>query len=191
MKYAITLSLSCFLLSGCATDLGQQREPSQTNAGLGPVVVATAATQKHCPSSAPGEACLVTWQQARQICEEQGGHLPTAREYVAHVRALGTLVLETAEVGAGSPPAGYYLVASVNPDGSRDAFYMNHQGYRRPETDRENYLFWTASRPPQHLQYAHVYYNEWGGGGGKPEEHLLERRNAFQCVEPGRLSGAR
>lgn len=182
MKNILSLSLSLLFLAGCASASGAQRAPSQEAPKLGPLVVSAADTKDLCPDAAEGEACLVTWQEALQACEARGGHLPTARDYVAHVSALGTVVLEGAGVN-GMPPPGFYLVDSVNPDGSRDAFYMNHQNYRRPADQVGNHLFWTASRPPLHPQYAHVYYDEWGGGGGKPEEHRLEVRNAFQCVE--------
>ncbi|MGZ3770823.1 MAG: hypothetical protein ACXVCP_15130 [Bdellovibrio sp.] len=59
---------------------------------------------------------------------------------------------------------------------------MNHNGYVRPIDEVGNHLLWTSSIPPKYSQYAHVYYDQWGGGGGDPKDHLLNHQNAVQCI---------
>lgn len=79
-------------------------------------------------------------------------------------------------------PKNFYLVDSINPDGSRDTFYMNHDGYRKPVGEDGKALLWTSSTPPLHAEYAHVCYEAWGGGGGDPKDHLKTAHNSVRCV---------
>ncbi len=154
--------MTVLILSGCAT---AARIPAERPAlKWGPIE--------------PGE---VTWDQAMAICKERGDRLPTARDYVNVLLSQGILVLEKSEV-QGNAPEGYYPVDSVHEDGSTDFFYMNHEGYRRPQRLEKFHRLWTASMPPQFRMAAHVFYDQWGGGGGKKEEHLKNFKNSFQCV---------
>ena len=146
------------------------------------IVKRDATTKKFCPESKEGQVCLMTWLEAMAYCQNQGAHLPTAREYANLLKPRGTEILE-AEKMSGTAPEGFYLVDSHNPDGSRDTFYMSHKNYRRPVDEKGNHLLWTASIPPLHPQYAHVYYDEWGGGGGNPKDHMLGHRNAVRCAK--------
>ncbi|MGE4133340.1 MAG: hypothetical protein AB7F86_16980 [Bdellovibrionales bacterium] len=145
------------------------------------IVVKSKDTANYCPEVNEGQTCMATWQQAMDYCQSQGFHLPTAREYARVVAFLGTKILEPSDV-KGDPPKGYYLVDSRNPDGSLDRFYMNHSEFK-PLPEMTKARLWTSSIPPQHPQFAHVLYMEWGGGGGDPKEHKLDYRNAFQCVQ--------
>jgi hypothetical protein len=164
-------------LSACASTT---RDPGSSGSRFGEVVRRDSSNASLC-ASGEGDTCRMTWDQASAYCTAQGGHLPTAREYARLLAPRGSRILELAEV-TGTVPPGYYLVASVNPNGERDDFYMNHEEYRRPEGEKENLLLWTASVPPTHPQYAHVYYNEWGGGGGDPRHHRKDYPNSVQCV---------
>jgi len=175
------LFVAALILSSCAVMMN--REPTQADTPVwGEVVKSGKEGARFCPQTPKGSACLMNWADAMKFCESQNAHLPTAREYVNLLMPLGVKVLEKEEV-EGAPPAGYYLVDSRNPDGSLDGFYMNHSEYRRPLGETENYLLWTSSIPPSHPKYAHVYYTEWGGGGGDPKDHLLTHKNAIRCVK--------
>lgn len=135
------------------------------------------------PRLTPIAAELATWQEAVDACKRQGTRLPTARDYVDILQAQGITVLEHDEV-IGDPPKGYYVVDSRNEDGALDAFFMNHEGYQRSPALKKFHLLWTASTPPGHPEYAHVFYDEWGGGGGDPRDHKKTVRNSYQCVDP-------
>lgn len=150
-------------------------------AGFSEIISKTVASAKYCPKVKAGDVCLMNWEQAILFCKSRKSHLPTAREYAELIEPRGTQVLETSDV-VGAAPAGFYLVDSKNPDGSLDKFYMNHSRYKRPASETKSHLLWTASIPPEYPQYAHVYYDEWGGGGGNRQDHLLNQRNAVQCV---------
>jgi hypothetical protein len=168
------------VVSACAVSQTGMRHPDQAKK-IGAVVRKTATTASYCPEASAGAACLMNWKSALTYCEALGGHLPTAREYANSLLPLGTKILETNQV-SGSPPDGYYEVECSNPKGAYDSFYMDHSGYQRPASDKENFLFWTSSVPPKHPEFAHVYYNEWGGGGGHPQDHRKDRLNAVQCM---------
>lgn len=167
MKKTVYVVLCQFLLFGCAATIQERRLSSTPK--FTEIVQGTSGD------------LLLTWQEALEHCKSRNSHLPTAREYANLLRPLGTKILEASEV-TGTPPAGYYLVDCKNPDGSLDKFYMNHSGYKRPEGETVNHLLWTSSIPPQHPEFAHVYYDEWGGGGGNPMDHKHSHPNAFQCV---------
>ncbi len=185
-----TATLFGLLASGCASlqenaqslnqhaDQRQARDPAQA-AVMSSVIVQGEVKTSICEGSST--SCLATWSDAVAFCKSQGGHLPTAREYAAALKPAGTKTIDTIQANV-APPAPYYLVDCVNEDGSKDSFYMNHSEYHKPAGQIENHLFWTASSPPGHLDYAHVYYDEWGGGGGNPVDHLKSHFNSFQCI---------
>lgn len=134
------------------------------------------------PARKNGEYWLMDWQSAMDYCRDQGGHLPTAREYTQWLKQYGVVTLEAHEVKNGVPK-GFDAVDCRNPDGTEEILYVNSKGYTFPPESKRKLLFWTSSAPIKHAQFAHVYYEEWGGGGGKPEEHHKEKyRNAVMCV---------
>lgn len=163
---------------GCATSK-KAEEPKA--AVFTEIVKKDAKSAKFCPKSKEGQTCLMTWLEGMSYCQSQGQHLPTAREYIMLLLPRGTQILEMNQVN-GKAPADFYLVDSTNPDGKRDTFYMNHKNYKKPADEKGGNLLWTSSVPPQHPKYAHVYYDEWGGGGGNPKDHILSHRNAVRCV---------
>ena len=178
-----TLAASCSSLPKSETAASDRtRHPAQAEViQIDPIVLKSSKTSNLCPDEPNGSACRTTWQKAVNYCKSIQGHLPTAREYADVLRASGTKTLERVDV-SGAPPAGYYGVDCKNEDGSSDFFYMNHSEYVRPATQNGNHLLWTASTPPGHAEYAHVYYDEWGGGGGNPADHLKSKLNSFQCA---------
>lgn len=152
---------------------------------LTPVIRKDAASARFCPESINGAPCLMDWATAMNYCASIGGHVPTSREDVCLLPARGTVAVEASEKPMAQP--GYYLVESRNPDGSFDRFLMNHSAYQRPANETEDHAIWTASIPPALPAYAHVFYDQWGGGGLHPafphgEDHLLTHKNAVQCV---------
>jgi hypothetical protein len=178
-----TLLLSMLFYVGCASSQkNRNRRPnSQSTILLSEIIKKSSNSASYCPATNDGDICLMTWSQAVLFCKGQNAHLPTAREYAESLLSRGTLILEMSEV-SDVIPKDFYLVDCLNPEGVLDAFYMNHRNYKRPLKDSGDHLLWTASIPPQHPQYAHVYYDQWGGGGGNPEDHLLTSLNAVQCV---------
>ena len=156
---------------------------SASAATLSQVVRKTSDNAAVCASVAMDEACLMTWADAQSYCSSQGGHVPTAREIGELLPQRGSITLEVTDV-KGAAPAGFYLVEGFNPGGAKDAFYLNHSGYKRlASDDQENYMIWTATTPPGYEQYAHVYYNSFGGGGGEKEDHLKTHPNNVMCVK--------
>lgn len=134
------------------------------------------------PAMKDGKPWLMDWESAMQYCKDMGGHLPTAREYTQWLKKYGVKTLEAHEVKAGADATGYDPVDCKNPDGTEEVLYVNSKGYTFPPHSKRKLLFWTSSVPFKHPQFAHVYYEEWGGGGGKPEEHRKSYLNAVMCV---------
>ncbi len=178
---SIYLLLPFFLACSSVSVPEATKVTKVAEAKLSAIVLKSSSTAGLCPASQIGEPCLVTYKQALSHCRAQASHLPTAREYADWLQTRGVQVLEKKEVN-GSAPKDFYLVDCKNEDGTLDGFYLNHTQYQRPANLVRNHLLWTSSSPPGHLEYAHVYYDEWGGGGGNPQDHLKTRRNAFQCA---------
>lgn len=154
---------------------------------LGPIAKREASTKSYCPQAKTGEICLMTWQDAIRYCRSTARRLPTSRDFACLLPGRGTVVMEAEKMPKPVLP-NYYLVDSINPDGSTDSFYMNHQGFKRDPSEKEDHSLWTASCPPNHPGYAHVYFDKWGGGGFDPkfptgEDHKYSHLNSVQCVQ--------
>lgn len=160
-------------------------------------IVTSAEAKNFCDEVDASDACLVPWDKAVAYCREHNSHLPSASEYAEFLTQFGIRVLSIEEFnGAGGvtelKPAeiaglprkdGFYKVAcEPSSDGRDESFYMNDYNYVRPIELNGNHRIWTASSPPGHSEAAHVVYDEWGGGGGKPVEHLKSAYNAFRCA---------
>ena len=178
MMYFLTLALAMTACTGMPVH--------RSTASVGPMTDVARKDQSNsqfCPTAKLGEVCQMKWTDAIAYCLSQKSHLPTARELAELLPARGSKTLEKKDV-TGPAPAGYYLVEGVNPGGKQDAFYLNHSGYKRlPEDDQHDYLIWTATTPPGYDDYAHVYYNSFGGGGGEKEDHNKSHPNAVMCVK--------
>jgi len=196
MKIIVIAFLFVFFASGCA-HVGS-REPAASHdknfcsylppkETLGNIVRKNDASAKYCPQISVGHVCLMSWSDAMRFCQTQGLHLPTSRDFACLLPQRGTVTLEFGDMPTPILP-GYYLVDSQNPGGVDDRFYMNHDAYKRPSTEKEDHSIWTASLPPDHPGFAHVYFDKWGGGGLDPkyptgEDHRLTHLNSVQCVE--------
>ena len=193
--FALTVTSVC--TAACSHLATPSRAPAQVSSpspAIGPIVQRSSVKSSICSvGAADTDSCQATWFDAIQFCKTQGAHLPTAREYANVLKSAGTVTLEKNQV-TGAAPSGYYLVDSINEDGTSDGFYMNHQAYKHPTPSivahspgqmaeqTAWHLLWTASTPPGHSDYAHVLYDQWGGGGGDPADHLKSRKNSFQCA---------
>ena len=151
MKLILIFIATSPLLFGCAASPGnfgkaetQARSRADDSFVLTEIVRNDQLSRSLCGDVNPGEICRATWAESVQFCKDQGMHLPTAREYAELLRSQGTRTIEIAEVPDGKAPAEYYLVDCENEDGTKDAFYMNHSEYRRPESLVGNHLLWTA-----------------------------------------------
>lgn len=201
MKASVLMvGILCHALLACATGSTKKSEARQPNNQLElSEIVTTAEAGKYCEGVGAGGACLVSWNKASRYCEDRGSHLPTATEYVRYLTQFGIQFLSVEEFNAtpgllelkpteivGVPRKdGFYRVACAkNADGSDPTFYMNDFHYRRPAGLPGNHKIWTATSPPGYEQAAHVVYDEWGGGGGLPAEHMKSAKNAFRCA-PG------
>lgn len=149
------------------------------------IVRLDANSAKYCPDVKDGEICKMTQQDAAKYCKEQGGHLPSTREFAAAMNPKA--ILENNYVDRelkGIPPAGYYKVASQDDNGKVDTFYFNNDVVARKLTGLvSKYSFWTSSIVLQKTSYAHVFYGPLGGGGGPAEEHARSFKHAVLIVK--------
>lgn len=61
-----------------------------------------------------------------------GTHLPTAREFAEFSVSQGANPILESLPGV-PPPPNYWSVRALNPDGTRDDFYFNAEGYKIPD----------------------------------------------------------
>lgn len=183
------LMVASVTLAACSHLSQTSLAPAQASISpsmMGPIVQRGTVKSSICSVGiADTDSCQATWLDAVQFCKSQNAHLPTAREYANLLKSSGTVTLEKNQV-TGTAPPGFYLVDCNDEGGTSDGFYLNHEGYTRPRDSIANHLpwhlLWTASTPPGHPEYAHVLYDQWGGGGGDPADHLKTHKNSFQCV---------
>lgn len=168
--------------SGCSDD----DERRDTGDFFSSTVRKDSSSEALCPSANDGDVCYMTQPQAEQYCMERDSLLPVARTFGEYSAAKGAKgILEVAEVEAlpnGEPPDGYARIDSIDPGGVLDSLYFSHEGYDPGSDGLEEDLFWTASLVASNTDYAHVFYGEWGGGGGEPDEHKLDYLNAVRCL---------
>lgn len=176
----VSLCTSCSI---APTTSDIERKPSSL-LDFGEVVRINSRNKEICAPGENGEPCLANWSDAIAHCKSRQSHVPAAKEFAAHLKKFGVLVRQ--QFGSSDPlPKGFYLVSSINEDGSSDQLLLNHDNYQRPENENQNLKFWTSSSVPGHTEYAHVVYQALGGGGGDPKEHKkATNQHAFQCL-PG------
>jgi|GEM_PF-6608364 len=152
---------------------------SSAQAALSGIVVKSTGNQTFCEKAELGQPCRMNFYQAKIYCESIDATLPTVRELATWSISHGAKgILETAKTVV---PEGYYLVASVYDDGTKDEFYFSHEGYQSPSAEFSKEMFWTLSTAAQNKNYAHVFYGAFGGGGGRPEEHHKNYLNSVLC----------
>lgn len=147
-------------------------------------IAKTKFSERYCPNSADFQVCKMNYMQAKEFCQTYYLSLPTVRDFadwsISH-GAKGILSKEQQQLG--QIPKDYYLVASIYDDGTSDSFYFSHEGFSKPADVPEDESYWTASTAAQNKDYAHVFYSAFGGGGGKPEEHIKTYKNSVICLE--------
>jgi hypothetical protein len=149
------------------------------------IVRLDANSAKYCPDARDHEICKMTQQDAAKYCKEQGGHLPSTREFATAMNPKA--ILENNYIDSelkGIPPVGYYKVASQDDNGKVDTFYFNNDMVARKLTGQlSKNSFWTSSIVLQKTRYAHVFYGPLGGGGGPAEEHARSFKHAVLIVK--------
>lgn len=180
-KLSALAALPLLLLAACAS-APKARPLSSESVQLGSPIRHDATTAAYCPKVRAGGICLMTQADALKACEAQGNHLPTAREFGEFSQANGAKgILEFSNLEEATP-AGYYRVDSINPGEISDHLFFSHEGYDADRGALGKFQYWTASQVPKNRDYAHVFYGEWGGGGGDPKEHHVKFANAVRCV---------
>jgi hypothetical protein len=130
-------------------------------------------------SSPDGEISKVSQEEAIQLCKQQGGHLPTTREYAEYMNPNGILETDYIEKTLhGKVPEGFYKVACENPDGKVDVFYYSNANSPKLTGEVANLSFWTASKVLGNPKYAHVFYGFLGGGRPSKDDHQIDYEHA-------------
>lgn len=148
------------------------------------IVRLDARSAKYCPDAKDGDICRMTQKDAEQYAKEQGGHLPTTREFAAFMNPKAIIEAEYVEKTLkGVVPEGYYKVASQDENGKVDTFYFNNDLVtRKLSGELAKQSFWTSSIVLGKSDYAHVFYGPLGGGGGTPEEHARTYKHAVIVI---------
>lgn len=149
------------------------------------IVRKDARSEKFCPDSTDGDVCKMTQKDAEKYCEEQGGHLPSTRDFAKSMNPDAILEKDYVEQKLnGVAPPGFYKVDSQDKDGNLDSFYFNNSMATRKLTGEVSQLsFWTSSFVHGNPSYAHVFYGSLGGGGGTKEDHHLSVKHAVLFVD--------
>lgn len=139
---------------------------------------------KYCPELNDGEVCKMTQADAARYSEEQGGHLPSTREFAMAMNRDAILEKDYVEQTLnGVPPLGFYRVDSQDEKGKIDSFYFNNSLVTRKLSGELSRLsFWTSSIVLGNPDYAHVFYGALGGGGGTKEDHERSVRHAVLFI---------
>lgn len=111
---------------------------------------------------ADGSIRYMNQHDAMKACPA-GTHLPTIRELAKESQARGAIgILEVNQGNSDGVPTGYYKISAINPNGQKDEFYFNCEGYKRPNGDLGNNWFWSSSL---HSNYSDFGYLLNGGSG--------------------------
>ncbi len=138
---------------------------------------------KYCLDGEDGDICKMTQPDAVLYCKEQGGHLPSSRDYAIFLNPNGIMESDHVDtVLEGKVPEGYYKVACIDEDGTVDTFYFNNGESRTLKGDIAKLSFWSSSIVLGKSDYAHVFYGPLGGGGGPDYEHARTYRHAVILI---------
>lgn len=130
-----------------------------------------------------GKVMSVAQDEAIKLCRQQGGHLPTAREYAEYINPNGILELDYVEKKLnGTVPDGFYKVECVNPDGKVDSFYYNNTNSPQLTGQISKLSFWTSSKVVGNDKYGHVFYGWLGGGRQSKDDHEVNYKHAVLIV---------
>lgn len=139
---------------------------------------------KYCPELNDGDVCKMTQEDAAKYSAEQGGHLPSTREFAMAMNPNAILEKDYVENDLnGVAPPGFYKVDSQDENGKIDSFYFNNSLITRKLTGEISQLsFWTSSIVTGNPSYAHVFYGALGGGGGTKEDHERSVKHAVLVI---------
>ncbi|MBX9880320.1 MAG: hypothetical protein K2Y22_17815 [Candidatus Obscuribacterales bacterium] len=130
-----------------------------------------------------GKVVSVTQDEAIKLCKQQGGHLPTAREYAEYINPIGILEVDYLEKKLnGKVPDGFYKVECVNPDGKVDSFYYNNENSQKLTGEISKLSFWTSSKVVGNDKYGHVFYGWLGGGRQSKDDHEANYKHAVLII---------
>lgn len=98
-------------------------------------------------------------KEITDVCQTRGkGHLPTIRELAEEAQSRGAKgILELSQVNPDQVPTGYYKISAINPDGNKDEFYYNPEGYIL-RSDLYVYRFWSSSIHLYSRNYAYSFH---------------------------------
>jgi len=131
--------------------------------------------------NADGNIRYMNQYEAMKACPV-GTHLPTIRELAEESQSRGARgILEVIQVNPDIVPAGYYKISAINPNGQKDEFYFNYEGYKDPTGDLGNNWFWSSSVNPY---YSHVAFDLFGGYGYVYDNLRYYSDHAVLCI-PG------
>lgn len=149
------------------------------------IIKKDASSAKYCPDLKDGEVCRMTQADAAKFCKEQGGHLPSTREFAMAMNPKAILESDYVEKELkGVAPPGFYKVSSQDENGKTDSFYFNNDLITRKLTGELSKLsFWTSSIVLGKPDFAHVFYGPLGGGGGTPEDHNRAVKHAVLIIK--------
>jgi hypothetical protein len=126
-------------------------------------------SNQYCDSNVMGSVCYMPQSEAIRYCreEEQGSHLPTAREWAlyesAHFATPPVL-----NIGEWSFGGGYMRLETTALNSGPDVFYASRFNYQRPGGDAGRNIFWTASRnlinisANPRVKPAYVFHGSYG-----------------------------
>lgn len=115
-----------------------------------------------------GTVKLMMYPEAVRYCSQQGGRLPTGREFsILSINHGAAGIIERSQIKNEKEEAkilkkGYILIIQRELNGSIDEFYFSSVGYKRPQGDLGKYSFWSSSLTSDLLDMAKVYSGEIG-----------------------------
>ena len=116
-------------------------------------------------------------EYAIQYCASSGARLPSARELAEYSMSLGAKGIS--EIADGKPDDSYYLISSINADGTLDRFYFSKVGFQLPERFEGENGVWSSSI---FVGRADLAYFLFGGTGGVSTYYRYVRFMAIRCV---------
>lgn len=119
---------------------------------------------------------VTSLRRAKEICEDEGMRLPTARELALIAQGLG------AEGISETRKDGNRLIRGTDSAGSPDDFYFSNSGYKRPAGDLGNWWFWSLSVHPDDSFNVFIL-NGFNGDIDTVNRSYDNFINAVRCVQ--------
>jgi hypothetical protein len=116
--------------------------------------------------------------EAERICKEKNMRLPTARELVLEAIARKVLPLDAISE---TRQAGYRHIRGTDAEGNPDDFYLNDEGYQRPEGNLGRFWVWSSSLIPDDSLYAYIF-GGYSGDVSRAVRSIYNSYSAVRCV---------